>query len=116
VLFGMDYSWIGVVREDGRARIRAIVNGRNFDGPELTAPVVFLRAAMNDASEATVAYSLDGETFMPLGESLRVGRTWYEGIKFGLFTYTLSTDRPGGSVDFDFFRYRHDGPAGKANP
>ncbi len=110
VLFGQDYSWVGVVREDGRARIRARVNGRTFDGPELTNPVVHLRATMSDKSETGLAYSLDGETFAPLGEPLRVGRTWFEGIKFGLFTYNLGTGPSGGSVDFDDFRYRHDGP------
>jgi hypothetical protein len=39
-----------------------------------------------------------------------VGRTWFEGIKFGLFTYNLSTAAAGGAADFDYFHYTHDGP------
>jgi len=55
------------------------------------------------------AYSLDGVAFTALGGKLTVGRTWFEGIKFGLFTYRLSTASSGGSSDFDFFHYTYDG-------
>jgi hypothetical protein len=37
-------------------------------------------------------------------------RSWGEGIKFGLFTYTLSAGPAAGYADFDYFRYSHDGP------
>jgi hypothetical protein len=45
-----------------------------------------------------------------MGGSATVGRTWFEGIKFGLYTYNLSTATAGGVADFDYFHYTHDGP------
>lgn len=111
VLFGQQYSWVGVVRENGRTFVRARVNERSYEGPELSDAEVHLRATMNENSETGLAYSLDGEHFVPIGEPQRVGRTWFEGIKYGLFTYHLSSAPAGGHADFDFLHYQHDGPA-----
>jgi beta-xylosidase len=109
-LFGQTYGWIGVVRATGQLTVRANLNGAYSTGPALTAKTVFLKASMSDTSRISFAYSLDGQTYTALGGSLTVGRTWFEGIKFGLFTYNLSTASAAGSADFDFFHYTQDGP------
>ena len=49
-------------------------------------------------------YSLDGKTWNPIGEQLKMEYTLMEhfmGYRFGLFNY--STTNPGGYADFDFF-------------
>jgi len=51
-----------------------------------------------------------------VGGSATVGRTWFEGIKFGLFTYNLSTAAAGGIADFDYFHYTHDAPTRGTEP
>ena len=110
-LFGQVYGWIGVVRTSGVLGIRTNINGTYTTGPTLTADSVFLKAALDTNSCIGFAYSLDGLTYTVLGPTNKVvGRTWYEGIKFGLFTYNLSTGTSGGYVDFDYFHYSHDGP------
>lgn len=109
-LFGQVYGWIGVVGAGGQVTLRTNLNGVYTNGPVVTGRTVFLKASMSAASQISFAYSLDGTTFTPLGGSQTVGRTWFEGIKFGLFTYHLSTATAGGVADFDFFHYTHDGP------
>jgi beta-xylosidase len=109
-LFGQTYGWIGVVRGGGQITVRTSMNGTSTAGPALTATAVFLKASISAASQISFAYSTDGVAFTALGGAQTVGRTWFEGIKFGLFTYNLSTAVAGGVADFDFFHYTHDGP------
>ena len=103
-------GWIGVVNTAGKGTVRANVDGTYTSGPALTGTTVYLKASMSASSQISFAYSTDGATFTPLGGSVTVGRTWFEGIKFGLFTYNLSTAAAGGVADFDYFHYTHDGP------
>jgi beta-xylosidase len=112
-LFGQIYGWIGVVGgAGGQLIVRTNINGTSNAGPTLSSAsrIVYLKASMSAASQISFAYSTDGVTFTALGGSQTVGRTWFEGIKFGLFTYNLSTAVAGGIADFDFFHYTHDGP------
>jgi beta-xylosidase len=109
-LFGQTYGWIGVVGAAGKNTVRANIDGTSSTGPTLTATTVYLKASMSASSQISFAYSTDGVTFTALGGSATVGRTWFEGIKFGLFTYNLSTAAAGGVADFDYFHYTHDGP------
>ncbi|HJX65844.1 MAG TPA: glycoside hydrolase 43 family protein [Polyangia bacterium] len=109
-LFGQTYGWIGVVNAAGKGTVRANVDDTYSTGPTLTSTTVYLKASMSASSQISFAYSTDGVTFTPLGGSATVGRTWFEGIKFGLFTYNLSTATAGGVADFDYFHYTHDGP------
>ncbi len=109
-LFGQTYGWVGVVDTAGKGTVRANINGTYTTGPSLTATTVYLKASMSASSQISFAYSTDGVNFTALGGSVTVGRTWFEGIKFGLFTYNLSTAAAGGAADFDYFHYTHDGP------
>jgi beta-xylosidase len=109
-LFGQTYGWIGVVGTAGKSVVRANINGTASTGPTLTGTTVYLKASMSASSQISFAYSTDGVTFTALGGGATVGRTWFEGIKFGLFTYNLSTAAAGGIADFDYFHYTHDGP------
>jgi beta-xylosidase len=109
-LFGQTYGWIGVVGTAGKSVVRANIDGTYTTGPTLAASTVYLKASMSASSQISFAYSTDGVTFTALGGSATVGRTWFEGIKFGLFTYNLSTAAAGGVADFDYFHYTHDGP------
>lgn len=109
-LFGQSYGWIGVVGAGGQVTVRADLDGTTTQGPVLATKTIFLKASINAASQISFAYSIDGVTFTGLGGSQTVGRTWFEGIKFGLFTYVLSTAAAAGVADFDYFHYTHDGP------
>ena len=110
-LFGETYGWIGAVKQGSAVSIRADINGTNTSGPALASDTVFLKAAVDANSCISFAYSLNGGAFTALGRTDQaVTRTWYEGIKFGLFTYNLSAGVSGGYVDVDYFHYTYDGP------
>ena len=109
-LFGAKWGWVGVSQQGNLRVVVANVNGGRTSGPTITGNTVYLKASFGGASEISFAYSLDGSTFVPLGGSATVNRTWGEGIKFGVFTYNPTSAPAGGYADFDFLRYSHDGP------
>jgi hypothetical protein len=99
-----------VIQEASSRVVVANVNGGRTLGPVMSGTTVYMRALFDASSAISFAYSLDGSTFIPLGGSATVNRTWGEGIKFGLFTYNPTGAPAGGHADFDFLRYSHDGP------
>jgi beta-xylosidase len=100
-LFNQDFLWIGVVREMGVRRLRAVDCQGFVEGPALLRDQVFLRASNQDGV-GEVAYSLDGESFSPLGRSIPLKIQWFEAHKFSLFTY--NTRARAGAADFSNFR------------
>ena len=110
-LFGEVYGWIGAVKQGSAVTIRTNINGAYTTGPTLTSDTIFLKAAMDTNSCISFAYSPSGASYTTLGPTNQaVTRTWYEGIKFGLFTYNLSSGASGGYMDVDYFHYTCDGP------
>lgn len=108
-LFGKNYGWIGLVKENGKLKIRSNIKGKYFNGPELQGDTIYLKLSIAAPSNPCFYFSIDGSTFQRLGDDYSVGRDWFEGIKFGLFTYHLSQASAAGHVDFDYFRYESDG-------
>jgi beta-xylosidase len=73
----------------------------------LTQKTVFLKAECDfreKADRANFFYSLDGNTWIPIGSQLKMEYSMphFMGYRFGLFNY--STKNPGGYADFDWFR------------
>lgn len=113
--FGQEYAWVGVVVSEGRRRVMArLIDGSVLEGPVLGADTVWLRGSMSERSEVGLAYSLDGESFTALGEEASVGRTYFQAIKYALFTYHLSTAGRGGTADFDSFVLRNERSSGQS--
>jgi len=56
------------------------------------------------ADNASFWYSLNGNDWLPIGESLAMKYTLphFMGYRFALFNF--ATQHAGGSVDFDFYR------------
>ena len=110
------YGWIGVMAEEGSNRL-VMVSGTTgaatvVQSVPLAGASVHLRADCDFRERADTArffYSLDGQTWQPLGEPLKMIYTipHFMGYRFGLFSFATRT--PGGHADFDFFRI---GPAG----
>ncbi len=115
-LLQRDYGLVGVKAEGG-AHVIVMVNAPNSSPTEvervpLRQNTVHLRAACDfreRADRARFFYSLDGETWTPIGNELRMRYTLphFTGYRFGLFN--LATKEPGGHADFDFFRIRDKG-------
>ncbi|MAT70977.1 MAG: glycoside hydrolase [Planctomycetaceae bacterium] len=105
------YGLIGV-RVAGDRKSLVMISAESDAPVELASvpleqPLVHLRAACDfrdRADKAWFAYSLDGETWTPLGERLQMAYTLphFMGYRFALFNY--ATKAAGGQADFDFLR------------
>ena len=108
-LFGVKPAWIGVVREGGQSRIATASAGVETLGPVVTGTTIDLRAEVQADQTVRFAWSLDGKTFTPLGETLPLSKfSWWKGSRPGLFTYVkpeLPSSKPG-FIDIQSFEVR----------
>jgi len=74
----------------------------------LQQPEVWLQARVEEGL-ATFFYSLDGETFTPLGDQVRLVMAGFVANAVGF--YTMNTEEKG-YMDVDWFKYDYDGPKG----
>jgi len=105
------YGLVGV-KVDGNTNWIVMVSAESGPPVEvqsvpLNQKTVFLKAECdfkNRADKARFSYSLDGQSWTPIGGSLKMSYTipHFMGYRFGLFNY--ATKNPGGFADFDFFR------------
>ncbi|PJJ83567.1 glycoside hydrolase family 43 protein [Mucilaginibacter auburnensis] len=105
------YEWVGV---KATATGKAIVVGDGQGATEVEAAnipinqkVVYFKADCdftNRVDKAWLYYSLDGKTWTPIGNMLKMSYTLphFMGYRFGLFNYATKTT--GGYVDFDYLR------------
>ncbi len=103
------FGFVGV-KVSGDVRSLVMVSAQSDKPVEiqslpLTQGTVHLRAACDyrdKADRARFSYSLDGKTWVELGQPLRMAYTLphFMGYRFGLFTYATKT--AGGSADFDY--------------
>jgi len=112
-LLQKNYGLLGVKMEKG-ARTLVMVSAASGQVVEvqripLKQKAVYLKAECDfrDRKDiATFSYSLDGKTWNPIGEPLKMSYTLphFMGYRFGLFNY--ATKETGGHVDFDWFRVK----------
>jgi beta-xylosidase len=109
IVFGYDYAWLGLKQTNhvnalvlatrpeavkGEAQQAAVIV------PAVNGPV-WLRVTVRDKGKYRFSYSLDGQKFLPAGESeitATVGR--WVGAKVGVF----AAGTPGAAADFDWVR------------
>jgi beta-xylosidase len=111
------YGLVGV-KSEGGATFVVMVSAQSGSPVEvervpLSRKTVFLRADCdfkNQADKAHFFYSLDGKTWTPIGNELRMRYTLphFMGYRYALFNY--ATKEPGGCADFDWFRISHSIP------
>jgi arabinoxylan arabinofuranohydrolase len=100
------------VKQECKKRYLVMVNGENRPVDEAArvalkkAKAVYLKVACDFADqrdEAVFSYSLDGQTWKPLGNTLHMKYTLthFMGARFALFNY--ASKQSGGYVDFDYF-------------
>jgi beta-xylosidase len=105
------YGQVGI-KQEGKKRYLVMVNGETRPVKEVArvelgkAKAVCLKAACDFTDrldEATFYYSLDGQTWHALGNTLHMKYTLthFMGARFALFNY--ASRHSGGYVDFDYF-------------
>jgi len=111
LLLQKNYGLVGV-RSRGGTNTLVMVNAgagqpTEAESVPLTRHTVHLKAECdfkNRADTARFFYSLDGGTWTPIGNELKLSYTLphFMGYRFGLFNF--ATKQPGGHADFDYFR------------
>ncbi|MFC5409250.1 glycoside hydrolase 43 family protein [Larkinella bovis] len=110
-LLQKNYGLVGVKRENGQRFIVMVsaASGKPLDIQRLplAQKTVYLKAECHFKHRTDLAhffYSLDGRSWQPIGEPLKMPYTipHFMGYRFGLFHY--ATRQTGGFVDFDYFR------------
>ncbi len=115
-LLAYHYGYVGVEKKGGETSLVMVA----FRGEEeqvvervpLGRSVVYLKADAefrDQVDQATFSYSLDGDTWTPIGDTLQMRYTLqhFMGYRFALFTFARET--PGGRADFDYFRIEGQG-------
>ena len=111
LLLQKKYGWVGV-KADAKEKSIVMINGETGSDTEVAhipveQKVVYLRAECNfkdRADKASFAYSLDGKSWIPIGNIIHMAYTipHFMGYRFGLFNY--ATKETGGYADFDYFK------------
>jgi beta-xylosidase len=113
-----DYEWIGVAK-NGTTRTIQWVKGNPasgntsvITGPALSQDLLYIKLDYNLA-RGTMYYSLNGIDYTQLGDVMYpYYSAWYEGAKFGIFSYNRSSTPAGGYAEFDYVRQKF----GAGNP
>ncbi len=100
--FAKTFASVGVVQSGDVQTISVNNNGLRVAGPVVKQATVWLRSTWGFDGASQFAYSLDGKTFLPLGDPYQL--TWgsYRGDRVGLFTVNAKT---AGWADFASVSY-----------
>jgi beta-xylosidase len=107
------FGIVGVKFENGSKSI-VMINAQSGKSVQaevvpLLQKTVYLKAECDFRNKTDIArffYSLEGNTWKPIGSTLKMEYSMphFMGYRFGLFNYATKT--PGGYVDFDWFRIK----------
>ena len=105
-VFQFPYAFVAVRQEKGQRSIVMVNDGRTvatvngFSGRS----VWFQSTATDDGFQANFAYSLDGKTFTPIGNTLSMGLGLdWTANRFALFNFSQDAAGAKGAADFHWF-------------
>jgi beta-xylosidase len=114
LVLGQSYAYIGV-RNSGSGLVVEQVECPDARPVEpktvsskpvaLTGDTVYLRATVRAGAVVTFAYSLNGETFEPLGAPFQATAGRWVGARIGLFALGAAGSGEHGFADYDWFRF-----------
>jgi len=116
IVFGYDYSWIGVRACPGGYRLTQVTGKDRGAGESETSEAnaragrIYLRVVVTADAKCQFAVSRDGVTFTPFGREFQATVSRWVGAKVGLFASAAHSGAPSvaaakeGHADFDFFR------------
>lgn len=115
IVFGDDYAWLGVVREENKNTLVLRVCQAASKGSreielarvELGGPAVMLRVAVTAGARCQFAYSLDGAHFIGLGSDFQAVSGRWVGAKVGLFASSSNEASQAGWAEFSSFEIGH---------
>lgn len=106
---GKQNSLIGLMKRQGKVLLYVERNGNIVQTLPFGGRTVYFRMCADaTANRYALAYSTNGKTFRQLGDSFAMQFGNWKGVRVGLYCY--NSEKTGGQVSFDDFKYHHDGP------
>jgi hypothetical protein len=106
-LFGVRPSWIGVVRQGGKARITLADAGQEVAGEALATSVVDLRAEVGEDRTVRYSWRVASGEWRATGQPIELSPfSWWKGSRPALFSFNPTG--AGGVADFDWFHVTAD--------
>ena len=103
VHYAAAWCLFGVVQAGAVRMLTVNSGGHAAPGPTITQDALWLRSTWGYDGGSQFAYSLDGKTFLPLGDPYPLKWGNYRGDRIGLYSFNDRGER--GYVDIDWFRY-----------
>ncbi|MBC8081802.1 MAG: glycoside hydrolase, partial [Hymenobacter sp.] len=112
LLMGMDYAYLALTNAGGQLQLtqtlcsQADKQGQEVSSAPLLLPqrTVYLRVAVAAGAKCQFSYSLDGQTFQPVGGTFQAREGRWIGAKMGLFCTRAGSTNDAGYADIDWFR------------
>lgn len=112
IIFGTDYAYLSVIKKaDGNYFSYSVChdadNGKEAtvqDGEKVINTDIYLRVKVSKNATCEFSYSLDGITFITVGEKLVAKPGRWVGAKIGLFCTRTTRTNDSGFADVDWFR------------
>jgi len=104
--FQQHYGFVGVTQEEDKYYIIMSEKDQILEQIELAYPFIYVKLDFDFTTDtALFYYSYNGRNWFSIGKALEMKYTLphFMGYRFALFNY--ATERSGGYVDFDFFRF-----------
>lgn len=107
---GKANSLLGIRRDGADTRLYLEHGGTEAASFPVSGTTVYLRLQADArANRYTLLYSTDNRNFTAAGDAFTMEFGNWKGVRVGLYCYNVR--QAAGSVSFDDFTYRHDGPA-----
>ncbi|MFT3781074.1 MAG: glycoside hydrolase 43 family protein [Nibricoccus sp.] len=111
MVFGYDYAWLGMVRENGGLKLvlrtcqQAQKGGLEITTAELSASVgtITLRVHVSPGAGCEFGYSFDGSAFQSIGGYFQSSSSMWVGAKVGLFASAAPGTESDGVAEFSQF-------------
>ena len=105
-VFQFPYAFVAVHQEKGRSSIVMVNDGHTIATIDRPAgrSIWFRATATDDGFRANFAYSLDGKSFSPIGNTLSMGLGLdWTANRFALFNFSQEASGVAGAADFHWF-------------
>jgi beta-xylosidase len=100
--FATTYSTFGIKQMNGIKTLVYDNNGIETIGPKINCSI-WLQSTWGYDGISQYAYSLDGKTYIPLGNTYQLTWGFYRGDRIGIYSYNTIEEK--GFVDVDFFHF-----------
>ncbi|MCB2379877.1 glycoside hydrolase 43 family protein [Hymenobacter sp. BT635] len=114
ILMGLDYAYLSLTNKGGKLQLSQTTcqNADKGSAETTGAPVaevaakqpVYLRVAVGAGAKCQFSYSLDGQTYQPVGPAFQAREGKWIGAKVGLFCTRAAKTNDAGAADIDWFR------------